>query len=130
MNAPLADEVVIPRGNMHFAFVLSMPNRASWNGRWSGEDRPYVLVKSFGQRPNKERLSKLVGNHYYSFGDGWGANVEVKIVDAATSKQLRKKSAGFCGYDWMVDTLVLYGRIMNDNQKRAYLDAQKAAANG
>lgn len=26
------------------AFELSMPNRGSWNNRWTGEDRRYVRV--------------------------------------------------------------------------------------
>lgn len=111
MNRSVEGTISIPRGGMRFSFTLSMPNRASWNGRWSGEDRQYVIVKTFVQREFKEKLSKLIGNHYYNFGDGWGANVEVKVVDAAAQKRLMKASAGFCGYDWMVDSLIKHGRI-------------------
>lgn len=32
---------------MILAFTLSMPNCASWNGRWSGEGRKYVIIKAF-----------------------------------------------------------------------------------
>lgn len=100
-----------PRGSMHFAFVLSMPGVNSWNGRWSGEDRCYVRVKSFSARAWKEKLAKLVGYHTYNFGDGWRAGVDVKVVDADTKRNLLKKTAGFCGYDWMIDSLIQHGEI-------------------
>lgn len=100
-----------PRGNMHFAFVLSMPNNNSWSGRWSGEDLCYARVKSFSSRDLKEKLAKLVGYHYYNFGDGWGAAVTVKVVEADEKKKLLKKSVGFCGYDWMINSLIDHGVI-------------------
>lgn len=101
----------LSRGALHFAFLLTMPNNNAWNGKWTGEGRCYARVRSFSQRAYKEQLSKLVGNHYYNFGDGWGANVEVKLVDAATKRKLIKETAGFCGYEWMIDSLVLHGSI-------------------
>lgn len=101
---------VRPRGSMHFAFELSMPSTGGAS-RWSGEDRIYVMVKSFSQRSYKERLTKLVGYHSYGFGDGWWAAVSVKVVDADEKKRLVKKSCGFCGYDWMVTSLIQHGEI-------------------
>lgn len=100
-----------PRGSMHFAFTLSMPGVNSWNGRWSGENRVHARVKSFSARSWKEKLVKLVGYHTYSFGDGWMAGVDVTVVDADTKKKLQKASAGFCGYDWMIDSLIHHGEI-------------------
>jgi hypothetical protein len=110
-DSALADDPVIPRGAMHFAFLLTMPNNNAWNGKWSGEGRVYARVKSFTQRRYKERLKKLVGNHYYNFCDGWGANVEVKLVDGDTKRKLLKQTAGFCGYDWMITSLMDHGSI-------------------
>jgi hypothetical protein len=107
----MTDETVSQRGTMHFAFLLSMPNNNAWNGKWSGEGKCYARVQSFGSRQAKERMSKLVGNHYYNFGDGWGANVEVKVVDGGEAKRLRKLTLGFCGYDWMIESLVTNGKI-------------------
>ena len=110
----MADGVSVPirpRGSMHFAFTLSMPSNNSWNGRWSGEDKVYVIVKSFSSRSWKEQLAKLMGYHRYAFGDGWVASVSVKAVDADEKKELMKKSAGFCGYDWMVTSLIHHGVI-------------------
>jgi hypothetical protein len=107
-----AEEIAIrPRGSMHFAFELSMPNNNAWDGKWSGEGRSYVRVKSFSQKEWKTTAAKLVGGHYFNFGDGWGASVSVRVVDADTKKKLVKQSAGFCGYDWMIDSLILHGVI-------------------
>lgn len=110
---PLGDSqsTPLPRGAMHFAFLLSMPNNNAWNGKWSGEGKCYARVKSFTGREFKEKLSKLVGNHYYSFGDGWGANVQVKVVTPEEKRKLLKQSLGFCGYDWMIDSLLSHGWI-------------------
>ena len=42
-----------------------------------------------------------------AFGDdGWGANVNVKIVDSKEAAKVRKKTKGFCGYDWMIDSII------------------------
>lgn len=96
---------------MKVAFILSMPNRASWNGRWSGEDNVYARVKSFTTKKAKEKAMGLIGNHYYRWSDGWGANVKVKEVDAKEARRLSRVSQGFCGYDWMIDSLLLNGAI-------------------
>lgn len=99
---------------MNLAFTLSMPNNNSWNGRWSGEGRLYVIVKSFGNaKKTVVRLIPLVGkSFYYNFGDGWGASVSVRQVAGREITQLRKKSAGFFGYDWMIDEILQHGRIL------------------
>lgn len=106
-----------PRGSMHFAFELSMPNNNSWNGKWSGEGTCYARVRSYSSRDLKEKVAKLVGYHYYSFGDGWGAAVTVRVVEADEKRKLLRKSRGFCGYDWMIDCLMRHGRILNEQQE-------------
>lgn len=95
---------------MLIAFTLSMPNNNSWNGRWSGEDRVFVRVKSIRSTKTCEKLLAK-SNHYYNFGDGWGANVNVCEVNRSEAASLRKKSAGFCGYDWMIDSILTHGDI-------------------
>jgi len=87
------------------AFELSMPSRNSWNGKWSGEDKRYVLVR----RTRKEEIADT--SFYYDFGDGWGARVRTFTVTGEAARKLRRVSAGFCGYDWMVDSILAHGRI-------------------
>jgi hypothetical protein len=89
------------------AFILTMPGAASWNGQWSGRGRLYARVLRISQR----RADEIVGAHGYGWNDGWRANVEVRIVDAAESRRLNKNTQGFCGYDWMINSIIEIGHI-------------------
>lgn len=112
---------------MTLVFELSMPNRGSWNGRWSGEDRSYCIVKNFGSsKKSTERCRKLLdqGSWYYRWDDGWGARVSVKAVDATQARKCRKNSMGFCGYDWMVTSILTHGAIYADENERLAKEAQ------
>lgn len=85
-----------------------MPGNNAWNGKWSGEGNLYVKVINLGKSKKaiakgREILDK--GYFSYSFGDGWRAGISVKEVGAKESGKLRRKSKGFCGYDWMVDSI-------------------------
>lgn len=112
---------------MTLVFELSMPNRGSWNGRWSGEGRCYCIVKNFGSsKKAKARCEKLLEKRswYYRWDDGWGASVSVKAVDPATARKYRKNSMGFCGYDWMVTSILAHGAICADENERIAKEAQ------
>lgn len=91
------------------AFRLSMPSNNAWNGKWSGEGKSYVVVKIL---PKKQSERIVAGGHYsHRFGDGWVAAVKATQVDVKTANKLRKNSAGFCGYNWMIDDIITYGEI-------------------
>lgn len=105
---------------MILAFHLSMPRVNSWNGRWSGERKLYVLTRRMRtDAADAQRASELLsrGRHYYSFGDGWTACVVVREVDGKEAARLRRTSAGFNGYDWMVDSLLKHGEIKSASQQ-------------
>lgn len=108
---------------MILSFTLSMPGRASWNGGWSGEDRLYVKTKSFTSKKAIEKARKILekGYYVYCWSDGWRAGIAVAEVDSRKAAQLRKKSAGFCGYDWMVDTIIDYGQPMATHEVKEFL---------
>jgi len=95
------------------AFVLTMPNVGSWNGRWSGENNLYVRTRNLGKSKKAQEKGETLNNEsfYYNFGDGWGASVRVKIIDAAEGNRLRAKSKGFAGYEWMIDSILRHGLI-------------------
>lgn len=99
---------------MKVAFTLSMPNKGSWNGRWSGEGKSYVIIRSLPKLHAQKALAK--SSYYYRWDDGWGASVGVREVGAGEARILKKHSAGFCGYDWMVDSIIAYGAIYADHQ--------------
>lgn len=105
---------------MILLFKLSMPSCNSWNGKWSGEDRLHALVRYFRGKHLKAIAQKMIDEGYftYSFGDGWRAAVTVSEVSSAEAAKARKKSCGFSGYDWMVDSIVKYGRILDDSMQQ------------
>lgn len=91
-----------------------MPGRNSWNGRWSGEETLYAIVKPI-RRTQKHRATceaiALPGSYSHSFGDGWRASVAVEIVDDPQKiRRIKKASRGFCGYDWMVSNIISHGK--------------------
>lgn len=92
-------------------FRLTMPNNNSWNGKWSGEGKDYLIYKSL----TDEQFAKLNGKSswYYNFGDGWGANVSMRDMKG----ERKKKSSGFCGYDWMVNSILSCGEILTSKQR-------------
>jgi hypothetical protein len=92
-----------------------MPNRASWNGGWSGEDRNYSierelsdakLCKLFDLAPEGFDLSKCRHIWTHRWSDGWVAQVSARVVPA--NEEL-PKSDGFNGYEWMIDNILTTG---------------------
>ncbi len=117
---------------MLVAFFLSMPNSPSWNGKWSGAGRKYVIVKRFNKTIKAtEKARKILADGIHGYGhswsDGWSARVDVKEVTTEQARQLRKESVGFAGYDWMVNTIMLYGKILDDDGVKAYYSERRAA---
>lgn len=98
---------------MIISYELSMPGVASWDGKWSGGDNKYYIIKSDGRRKPTEAMQKILDKGYflYRWKDGWSASVTVEHIDAAEARKRRKISQGFCSYDWMVDSIIEYGEI-------------------
>jgi len=100
---------------MTLAFILTMPNRGSWDGKWSGQDNLYAITKRFTTKKAIQKYLPLIGkNFYYSWSDGWGANIQCKELTPSESRMINKKSKGFCGYEWMVDEILTYGNIRSE----------------
>ena len=95
------------------AYILTMPKNNAWNGKWTGDDKLYARVRKIDERSKLPKPDlDLVGQSFtYDFPDGWQAQVEVKEVSASEAKQLKLKSVGFAGYDWMVASLLKNGHI-------------------
>ncbi len=93
---------------MILSFTLSMPNIGSWNGKWSGEGQLYARVINFGRsKKATEKAKSILDKRYfhYNFGDGWSAGVTVKEIDSKEARRIRQLTKGFCGYDWMIDSI-------------------------
>lgn len=96
---------------MNVAFILTMPGVGSRNGKWSGEGKLFAKVVMLGHAKARELDGKSF--HYY-WSDGWGARVQCKIVKGAEIRQINKTTQGFCGYEWMIDSIRTHGKIMDD----------------
>lgn len=88
-----------------------MPNRGSWDGKWSGQQS--VHIKKFNER--KIDKSLVNRNFFYDFGDGWTACVSTYQLSAKEAYKLDKINTGFCGYDWMVNSIIKSGVITKDD---------------
>ncbi len=104
---------------MNLIFILTMPRNNSWNGRWSGAESLYAVVR----KVSAKKAAELDGKSFsYNFGDGWIAAIRIHIPrDAIDTRQTRKNSRGFCGYDWMVDSIVNDGGIYGPTQPKPEL---------
>lgn len=101
------------------AFILSMPGCPSWNGKWSGRDNFYAKIVPFSGKDKDSRAKKLTDKRYFSYRwpDGWRASIEVKQVDDKEAREIKKKSNGFCGYDWMVASILKDGYITTEQDE-------------
>lgn len=106
---------------MKVSFELTMPNVGSWNGKWTGAAKKYYKIrtlrfKSTQKTVNDLLVGKAFRNFYYNFGDGWGANVRMEIVDAKEARKRENNSAGFCGYEWMIESIIKHGKILVEDK--------------
>lgn len=112
---------------MIVAFQLSMPGSPSWNGKWSGEDRIHCITKSFTGKKGEAKAKSIIDGGPYShhWSDGWSAAIHVIQVTPSEAARLRKSSVGFSGYDWMMESICLYGKIMDEEQIAEYYRLKK-----
>lgn len=88
-------------------FELTMPHVGSWNGKWTGADRQYIRTRDERKVP-KEIWNK---DFFYRWSDGWESCVSVTKMKASDASKLERKSSGFLGYDWMINSLIADGYI-------------------
>jgi len=93
---------------MILRFELTMPNVGSWNGVDTGKKAGCFIFKNLSKNHAEELDGK---SFYYNFGDGWGANVECE-------KARRSKTSGFRGYDWMVNEILEFGKILERKERQ------------
>lgn len=91
-------------------FQLSMPSNNSWNGKWTGDDVFYARTRTVTERKKADQIAEK-GYFSYNFGDGWRARVDVRKITAAQRKKIDKNTKGFCGYEWMIDSILKWGDI-------------------
>ena len=97
---------------MIIAFILTMPNVGSWNGKWTSEGNLYCITKKFSGNAGNAKAEELINKKHwrYSWNDGWSAGIEARVVDGRTAAKMRRASKGFYGYEWMVDSIIQHGK--------------------
>lgn len=80
-----------------------------------------MMGDSNSKEPNIDELKAIdtgINMLNFDFGDGWGANVRAEIINGAGATKRRKNSKGFAGYDWMVQSIIFYGEITTETQRK------------
>lgn len=94
-------------------FKLTMPNRNTWNGKWTGDEMIFAR-----RRKDREVPKEVIGkSFFYYLDDGWTACVSVDKMDCKEANKIIKKSSGFCGYDWMIESIIRYGEIRYERKE-------------
>lgn len=88
-----------------------MPNVGSWNGKWSQAGELFIRTRRECDVPKKCWNKSF----RYSFGDGWTACVTTERMPAKEAANLERKSRGFCGYDWMIKSIIQKGFIATED---------------
>ena len=88
-------------------FKLTMPHIGSWNNKWSGQNKLYIRTRDERKVP-KELWNK---KFFYRWEDGWEACISTEKMKASEALKLERKSDGFCGYDWMIKSIIEDGYI-------------------
>jgi hypothetical protein len=107
---------------MIVSFELTMPGVASWNNKWSGEGKKYFKHrKILVSHPIAKALMEVPDiQHTYRWEDGWMAKVTLRRIDSKTKTKEAKQSAGFCGYEWMIDSILRHNKIIIQDNALTY----------
>lgn len=92
-------------------FFLTFPKVNTWNGKWTGEGDLHAIVKPYNDRGIILYPDLKEGFYDYDFGDGWVAKVEVKFLTNKEARNVTKNTKGFCGYEWMIESIIKNGSI-------------------
>ena len=92
-------------------FILTMPRVNTWNNSYSGK-KDLFAIKRKATNKIEESLDGEVFD--YDFGDGWGARVSVNKIQASEANKIMRRSKGFYGYEWMVDSILSKGLISSE----------------
>lgn len=108
-----------PEEKTKAVFILTMPRVNTWNGIWTGAEKLYAHTITH-VKYGKKLFPKLEEKSYgYDFGDGWYANVKVTFMTPTEARAVMRKSNGFCGYEWMVESICKHGKIQVDEHEGA-----------
>ncbi len=65
-------------GKVYLAFELSMPSNNSWNSKWTGEDKKYIITRQID-----DPEAAVIYNHapyWHDFQNNWIAQVDITRI--------------------------------------------------
>ena len=97
---------------MKIVFEFDFVRVGSWDGKWSGEGKVFARVLDL----SSAEAEKIVADDslvvfLYDFGDGWTGRVRAHAEDDVRAALYETQSEGFCGYDWMIASIMSKGKI-------------------
>ena len=95
-------------------FKLTMPNVGSWNGIWTAASNFYGKTKKLSPKLENEMDGK---SWFYRWDDGWTACVSCEKMPAREANKAMKKSKGFCGYEWMIASILKHNEILIERKE-------------
>lgn len=94
-------------------FKLWVTSCNTWNRQHSFNNQ-YLIFKTFLKKDNETADKILAKKSYgYMWDDGWTVSISVSQVSSEEKRRLEKVNAGFLGYDWMVDSIIKHGKIID-----------------
>lgn len=101
---------------MLIAYELHMqPSSTTPHPSRSWREKRYIIVRRYGKKAATPELR----TYWFSWSDGWSCWIKAREVDSAEARRLRRASAGFAGYDWMVTSIEQHGQIQFPERKQA-----------
>ena len=79
----------------------------------------YAKVVSFSNsKAGNVAANKILEHKSYDYrwSDGWSASISVRKVEGAESRSIERRSQGFCGYEWMIDSIRKHGKIYANHE--------------
>ena len=107
---------------MILCYVLTMPGAPTWNGRTSYNENLYAKCRPVGRSDKaRARAAEIIaeGPYRYHWNDGWCASVSVSEVSTADARRIAKRSCGFGGYEWMIDSIERDLKILAPHERKA-----------
>ena len=70
--------------------------------------RQIIELRKVQNLSQEELAKRILNQEYYSYhwDDGWTVRVTINKVNGNESRRLNRKSLGFYGYDWMINSII------------------------
>lgn len=98
---------------MVLCFELTMPRHTEKDSKWEGKTRRRIKMLPAFSDKDKEWYAKLADKDwYYAFSDDRLVHIHTRIINKKEADYLRYYNNKFTEYDWMLDSILATGEIL------------------